>query len=155
ADERSPCAVLLVARLLAHEHQLRSGRSLAEHRLRAALPQRARLATGGRLPQSRQRGPLRDVDGGGLDLLAAHATALPALRPDDAPRPLGGFGLMRARRLFGLPAPAFHSFVSILPSDPSPPALHLVSQQPLPAELLESYRRLADVFHEVLSEQSL
>ncbi|HEY1366415.1 MAG TPA: diguanylate cyclase [Gaiellaceae bacterium] len=44
-------------------------------------------------------------------------------------------------------------------NDPSvAPALHLVSQQSpdgASLELLESYRRLADVFHEVLSEQSL
>jgi uncharacterized protein YecE (DUF72 family) len=47
ADERSPCEVLAVARLLADEHDVGVPVALAEHRLRAELVQVAGRATGG------------------------------------------------------------------------------------------------------------
>ncbi len=44
--------------------------------------------------------------------------------------------------------PAFHP-------DPELPRIQLVTPEPGPDPLVDSYRRLADVFHDVLSEQSL
>ncbi len=63
-DERPAGSVLLVARLLAHEHDRRLPRALAEHGLRAELPQVTAAAAGRRLPQLRQRLVVRQEIGG-------------------------------------------------------------------------------------------
>ena len=52
-DERLARQVLLVPRLLAHEHQLSSRRSLAENGLGGVLPEVAGLAGGGGLSEVR------------------------------------------------------------------------------------------------------
>jgi len=49
ADERMRIDGLLVARLLAHQHQRRRDRALAEHRLGRALPELAATAGSGLL----------------------------------------------------------------------------------------------------------
>jgi hypothetical protein len=47
-DERQTCAVLLVPRLLTHQHDRRVVRSMAEHRLSGIAKKRAAPATFGR-----------------------------------------------------------------------------------------------------------
>src|SRR5205085_5780207 len=59
ADERATREVFLVARLLADEHQGGVAIALAEHRLGAPLPQRARATVRRRSAQRDERGPWR------------------------------------------------------------------------------------------------
>ena len=59
-DERASCEILGVTRLFADEHQLGGARAFAEHRLRAALPELARLAVRGSVPHAGDRGMVRD-----------------------------------------------------------------------------------------------
>src|SRR5712692_2475386 len=54
-DERPALAILIVARLLAHHHQLGRGAALTEHRLRAALVQITAAALSGSLPERGKR----------------------------------------------------------------------------------------------------
>ena len=60
ADEGMALDVLAVARLLADEDHVGVSTTLAEDRLRAALPEWAGLALGGRLAQLLQARPRRD-----------------------------------------------------------------------------------------------
>jgi hypothetical protein len=63
-DERLACAILLVARLLAHQHHVRATRTGAEDGLRPEAPQAAGAAARRGFAQARQRRPLGDQLGG-------------------------------------------------------------------------------------------
>ena len=78
ADERPAGEILLVAGLLADEHQLGLGPSLAEDGLRAAAPEVARSATLRRVRELAEGRIRRDQGGGGVSVapeerLLAHA----------------------------------------------------------------------------------
>src|SRR5262249_40216552 len=84
ADERLALQVLLVARLLAHEHDARMRRPLAEHGLRRILVERTAAAVRRVLPRRRQAGIGRRLDlrrrgkqvGLGLGVLSRHGERL-------------------------------------------------------------------------------
>jgi hypothetical protein len=73
--ERTSFAVLSVARLLSDEHHFSLPQALPEHRLRAAAPQLARLASGCSVPQLRECEAVGKQFGGGIG--RAHALFLP------------------------------------------------------------------------------
>src|SRR4051812_4512753 len=76
ADERTALEILLVAGLLPDEDDVRVRGPLAEHGLRAGLPERASLATRGGLPQLLQARPVWNQRGRGavaVDRKLAHA----------------------------------------------------------------------------------
>src|SRR5581483_2086045 len=132
ADERAPRAILLVARLLADEDDARVVGALAEHRLRPRLPERAAPAAGGRV---------------------AGAPAASGAREGRA-RPF------RAHRCVSLTRgirslPLFAKLGPRMVVRPAPYLRVLPEEGHAAPELVESYRRLADVFHELLAEQSL
>ena len=64
ADERLAGAVLLVAGLLAHQHDRRSGVPIAEHRLGGVFEKRTAVACFGRIAQRVEVPLLRKVAGG-------------------------------------------------------------------------------------------
>ena len=129
-----PCEVLLVARLLADEHH------------RAPSPRPRRRRSGSRAPRAGRRGSRRPRRG------ASAGSGARARRPRRCPS---------CRRRFprsGEATPATRSDSSdgwLCGRPRASGSCRRTSRSPRRPELVESYRRLADVFHEVLAEQSL
>ena len=157
ADERPALAILAVARLLADEHQLRVFRPFAEHGLRPDLPERAGSAVGGcfpkragvcpALPSSTTPGRRAAFPRKGDSDRSRRCDVLQATVDDAFYCGKGpGFGSMSGTEHAANSAAS--SPVRLAAVDP-PDALARA------AGLVESYRGLADVFREVLSEQSL
>src|SRR5581483_5090689 len=132
ADERAPRAILLVARLLADEDDARVVGALAEHRLRPRLPERAAPAAGGRVAGAP----------------AASGAREGRARPFSAHRCVSLTRGIRSLPLFAKLGPR-------MVVRPAPYLRVLPEEGHAAPELVESYRRLADVFHELLAEQSL
>ena len=88
ADERASLEILSVAGLLADEHHRRPARALAEDRLRSRQVQRAGGTALDGLPKGRQRQPVGQEGGGGVETL--HALPLPGratIKPPRSDRP--------------------------------------------------------------------
>src|SRR5262249_49304389 len=155
--ERPSDLVLLVAGLLADEHGGGAPSALAEDRLRPDLPEVAAAATCRRLAERGQGPPFRhEVPGRACRPCSRHEGAIPST---------GGFetgirqGCCKRPAREGESPAARTGFTTM--SDHALP-LRLVGEAaepvaaPAPEQArVESYRRLADVFHDVLAEQSL
>jgi diguanylate cyclase (GGDEF)-like protein len=153
ADERPAGTILLVARLLADEHHVRGQRPFPEHRLRPDLPEMAAAAAGGRLAQAREVQPLGQEACCGRRFRGPwHAGRIPST---------GGFETPGAERCCVREVhPAASRITGFTAMSEHARPLRLADREParLPSpelDLVESYRRLADVFHDVLAEQSL
>lgn len=68
SDERLAREIFVVARLLPHEHDLRGGPALSEHRLRSSAPQVAGAALARRLLETRERSAGRKILRGRAEL---------------------------------------------------------------------------------------